>query len=134
MKTINPFLSIIAIALFVIASQSANAQKILFNSSNGKTIIDGKTVSYSCSIEELTSPEAANDLASKIKATKGVYSAVILNYVSGTANMVIKLFKMENGITLQKALIGAGIDVVYIDGIAVKSTEIVDFMKNKNKK
>ena len=48
--------------------------------------------------------------------------------------MVLKMFKMDSGLTLQNALATAGISSIFIDNVSVPSNGIVDYMKAKNGK
>lgn len=129
MKTVKLFtLAAVASFCMLFISQTANAQKMRFDSTSKKKI-DERTVSYSCVLEEIVSLAQANAIAAKMKTVKGIFTVEASNYASGKANIVVTLAKVDNLSFLQSSLLTAGIKTIYIDTKAVPTEQMVSVIK-----
>jgi hypothetical protein len=135
MKKIKLTLSSFAIIAFmVLGVQSATAQKAYFNSKTSRKIVNQETLVFTCDMQELQSKTAATVLAEKIKSYKGVRTVEVKDFNVNKANFVISVPKKQGILTLQNSFLAAGIQTVYLDNKAVKTSDMATVVKGMNKK
>ena len=122
-------LAVTSLICFLGINKTATAQKMMFDSKTCYSILDERTVTYKCSVGEISSIADANTLASKLTSYKGILKAEASNFSGGKADLLITVVKNESLFVCKNAVIGAGISTVYIDGKPVNSEEIMNVAK-----
>jgi hypothetical protein len=125
MKKINIFLAA-ASALCLFSMQTASAQKMMFNSQTAFTVVDERTTTYACTVEEISSLADAEALAAKLAAYKGILKAEASNFAAGKADLLVTVVKNESLFTYKSAIAEAGISTVYLDGKPVKTEDVMN--------
>ncbi|MCX6296029.1 MAG: hypothetical protein NTX97_08180 [Bacteroidetes bacterium] len=128
------FTSFLTIIALVIGANRANAQKAYFNSKTSRQVVNQETLVFTCEMQELKSKDAAVVLATKMRATKAVTNVEVKDYNVNKANFVISTPKKQGLLSLQKALLGAGIETVYLDSKPIKTSELAQVVRAMKKK
>ncbi|MBK7182504.1 MAG: hypothetical protein IPH89_05975 [Bacteroidetes bacterium] len=114
------------------ASQAQN--KAYIDTKSSKTVVNERLMSYTFTVDNISSKDQLQVIEKKFKTTKMV-SSVSAELITGNkARFVALMIRKENRKTLQQMLLNAGITKIVIDGTEVETTKAIEYLDAKKDK
>jgi hypothetical protein len=114
------------------ASQAQN--KAYIDTKNSKTVVNERLMSYTFTVDNISSKDQLQVIEKKFKTTKMVSSVSAELTTGNKARFVALMIRKENRKTLQQMLLNAGITKIVIDGTEVETTKAIEYLDAKKDK
>jgi hypothetical protein len=114
------------------ASQAQN--KAFVDTKNTKTVVNERLMSYTFTVDNISSKDQLQVIEKKFKTTKMVSSVSAELTTGNKARFVALMIRKENRKTLQQMLLNAGITKIVIDGTEVETTKAIEYLDAKKDK
>jgi len=123
------------LSFLIIGIGTSQAQnKAYIDTKNSKTVVNERLVSYTFTVDNISSKDQLQVIEKKFKTTKMV-SSVSAELIAGNkARFVALMIRKENRKTLQQMLLNAGITKILIDGTEVETTKAIEYLDAKKDK
>lgn len=129
-KIIFTLLSFLIIGIGTSLAQN----KAYIDTKNSKTVVNERLMSYTFTVDNISSKDQLQVIEKKFKTTKMVSSVSAELTTGNKARFVALMIRKENRKTLQQMLLNAGITKIVIDGTEVETTKAIEYLDAKKDK